>query len=196
MICPNCEYEVNTASGMCTTCGAQAVEGPSDESPEGLRLEQLSPTTPLEVSGLNGQIKFDGQSVIISRKGFSGFVTQGLKGSKEIPVKSIVSIQLKKGGALVNGYIQFATASGESSQGVNDAVSDENTVMYTSRFNHTFESLKNLISEAMHRSSQGSPTSAATASPAEQLTQLAALLEKGLLTAEEFQAQKQKLLGL
>ena len=193
MICPNCEYEVTTRSGMCTTCGAQAVEGPKAPAPETTLLKDITPSSPRTARGVNGQILFDGSSITISRKGFTSVWTQGLKGSKEIPISSINSIQLRKGG-LLNGYIQFGTASGENTKGIKDAVSDENTVLFTFQDNSLFESLRALISEAMSISANGPDSTVPKVDVADQLGKLGDLLDRGLLTPEEFQEQKRLLL--
>lgn len=154
-------------------------------------LKTISRSNPYEIKGINGQISFNGQSVVISRKGFLGFMTQGLKGQKEIPVKSIVSIQLKKGGALVNGFIQFATGAGESKGGITAAQKDENSVLFNVFDNEDFELLRSLVNEAMN----APVMTASSTSVAEQLEKLAGLLERGLLTDKEFIAEKKKLLG-
>ena len=195
MICPNCEYEVKTRSGMCTTCGAQAVKGPEVAAPETTLLEHITPSSPRTVAGMNGQILFDGHSITISRKGFLSVTSQGLKGKKEIPIRSINSIQLKKGGPLFNGFIQFGTASGENTNGLRDAAADENSVVFTYMDNGVFESLKALVSEAMRISANGPLATVPKVDVADQLSKLGDLLDRGLLTTEEFQEQKRLLLG-
>ena len=161
---------------------------PENKTPS---LKSISKDKPFEVKGMNGQISFNGKSVIISRKGLLGFMTQGLKGQKEIPVKSIVSIQMKKGGPLVNGYIQFATGAGESVGGITAAQKDENSVLFIIHDNDDFEILRDLVNEAMNTPAE----TGSSASVAEQLEKLAGLLERGLLTEKEFLAEKKKLLG-
>jgi hypothetical protein len=63
------------------------------------------------VTGVNGQLEFDGTTVKILRRGLMAKASQGFtKGDKSIPIKMISSIQFKKGGVIANGYIQFAEA--------------------------------------------------------------------------------------
>jgi hypothetical protein len=157
-----------------------------------VRLSDINPSNPLVVRGYNGQISFDGKSVSISRKGAIGFLTQGLKGTKEIPLRAISSIQMKKAGMVANGYIQFATGAGESKGGINAAVTDENTVIFTLFSNEEFEELKSLVTEALYEPAGGSSP---TSSSAEQLEKLAKLLDQGLLTKAEFLAEKKKILN-
>ena len=161
---------------MCTTCGAQAVKGPEVAAPETTLLEHITPSSPRTVAGMNGQILFDGHSITISRKGFLSVTSQGLKGKKEIPIRSINSIQLKKGGPLFNGFIQFGTASGENTNGLRDAAADENSVVFTYMDNGVFESLKALVSEAMRISANGPLATAPKVDVADQLSKLGDLL--------------------
>ncbi len=46
-----------------------------------------------------------------------GLVLHELKGSKEIPISQITSVQYKKAGLMFNGYIQFAFMGGTESRG-------------------------------------------------------------------------------
>jgi len=84
----------------------------------------------MEVSGYNGQVIVDDNWVTIKRKGAMAFISQGMKGDKKIPISNIISVQFKNANAMVNGYIQFATASGEGARGISQATADENTVMF------------------------------------------------------------------
>lgn len=82
------------------------------------------------LKGVNGQIAVYEDRIIIERRGVLGFMTQGLAGTKTIPMDSIMSVQFKKGNMLTNGFIQFGILGGrEGRGGVFNATQDENTVM-------------------------------------------------------------------
>lgn len=118
----------------------------------------------------------------------------GLKGEKRIPISSISSVQFKKPGAMTNGYIQFSLSGGrESGRGLMDATKDENSVMFTSAQVKSFEAIRDFIEERLGGGQ--APQQAATPDLADQLTKLANLRDQGILTDDEFQAQKAKLLG-
>lgn len=187
VVCPICEWPIQNAQGECRTCGWS----PGDEATQG------SFDSPSEVRGLNGQVSFDGNIVSISRKGFLGFASQGMKGTKQIPLTSLSSIQFKKAGALFNGYIQFATGAGEGIGGLKQATSDENTLIFTLGQAPQFEALYNQIMAAWADRSKPTtrPTAATEPSAAEQLEKLATMYERGLLSDEEFRAAKAKLLS-
>jgi len=142
----------------------------------------------MEVKGYNGQISVDDTWLTISRKGALGLLTQGLKGDKRIPIANILSVQFKPANAMVNGYIQFSTASGENSSGMLSGVSDENSVIFTKKHLADFEKLRdhleNLIATRINN--LGNSSAAQPLDIADQIGKLADLVSKGLLTEEEF----------
>lgn len=147
--------------------------------------------TELLTKGVNGQIELSGNKVIIRRKGALSFLSQGLKGDKEIMISSISSIQFKKPG-VTNGYIQFTFMGGkEAKGGVFQAASDENTVMFNAKQQPDFERIKEEIENRMQA---GSVTSS-TLSDADEIAKFADLRDKGVLTEEEFQQKKKQILG-
>lgn len=63
--------------------------------------------------GHNGTLEVYDDKIIIKRKGVLSFLTQGLKGDKEIYIKNLSSIQMKKTNMLTNGFIQFSFLGGK-----------------------------------------------------------------------------------
>lgn len=99
-----------------------------------------------ELKGVNGQLSVYENKVEISRKGALGFLTQGLSGTKTIPIKNIVAVQVKPAGFWTNGYIQFIMSGHvESSRGALKATKDENTVFFKSKHNHLVQQIKNHV---------------------------------------------------
>jgi hypothetical protein len=118
--------------------------------------QQTPQSISVEVEGINGQIRLTQNRVIISRKGAKAFVTQGLKGDKEIPISRITAIQFKPADNLTNGYLQFSIEGGlESKGGVFAATQDENTVMFSVFQQPVFEEVKRYVNSIM----DGSPIS-------------------------------------
>jgi hypothetical protein len=96
--------------------------------------------------GVNGQITISNNIVVISRKGALGFLTQGLKGDKRIPIKNITAVQYKDAGFLTNGYIQLSIhGSMENKSGLFAATHDENTVMFNKSQSKDFLELRDSI---------------------------------------------------
>jgi len=148
----------------------------------------------MEVAGVNGQVVVDDNWVTIKRKGAMAMLTQGIKGDKRIPISNIISVQFKNANAMVNGYIQFATASGEGTHGINQATADENTVMFRKNQMADFEKLRdhleNLIANRMNSGGKSSSLDVA-----DELAKLAKLRDQGILSEDEFSKMKAKLLG-
>jgi hypothetical protein len=124
-------------------------------------------------------------------------LTHGIKGDKEILISQISSIQMKRAG-LLNGYIQFAFLGGtESRGGVLAAAQDENTVLFSAAQQPAFEALKTEIDRRRQAllNPQANTQPRQPHSVADELEKLAALLSKGILTREEFEAQKRLVLS-
>ena len=85
-------------------------------------------------NGLNGgTVELLDNVLVIRRKGFGSFLTQGMKGEKRIPYSSITSVQFKEAG-FTTGYIQFGIAGGiESRGGVWDATTDKKILSFSRR---------------------------------------------------------------
>ncbi len=137
--------------------------------------------------------------VVIRRKGILSAINQGLKGEKRIPYSSITSVQFKEPG-MTTGYIQFGVLGGrESKGGVFDATQDENTVLFLKNAANEFRQLRDLVETRSMATKHGNsrPVAAApSANFAEELTRLADLRDRGVLTEDEFSAQKDRLLGI
>lgn len=125
-------------------------------------------------------------------KGFMNLMTQGSKGEKSIPIKSITAIQIKAP-RLTTGYIQFAySGASESKGGIMDAVKDENTITFSSKKDlEQAKKLKAYIESLQNESSQ--PT---TQSSADEILKFKELLDAGVISEEEFEAKKKQILGV
>ncbi|MFF2385173.1 DUF4429 domain-containing protein [Streptomyces sp. NPDC058108] len=153
----------------------------------------------IEVSGQGGQIQFDGQYVTITRKGFLARATVG-KGEKRLHISQIAGVQWKPAGAMVNGFIQFTVPGGNERRSAfgsqtTNAAKDENSVVFTKKQMPEFEKLRAALDAAIaaHHAPPAPP--AAAGSVADELAKLGALREQGLLSPEEFEQQKARLLA-
>jgi hypothetical protein len=150
----------------------------------------------LEAVGyMGGIVSFDGVFVSIRRKGLSR-LTVG-KGEKRIPARSITAVQLKPAGPITNGFIQFTIAGGierrsKFGRQTPDAVSDENSVIFTRKQQPQFEVLRSAIEHAIATTANGQPQ---RIDPMDQLRKLAELRDAGIVTEDEFQAKKRTLLA-
>lgn len=147
----------------------------------------------LEVMGHNGQLELTESVLRIRRKGALAFVTQGLKGDKEIRLAQISSVQFKAATLFTNGYIQFAFVGGQEAKGgILQAGQDENTVMFRPNQQAEFEEFRDELQRRVSANAQNSKTSSAI----DELEKLGALRDKRIVTEGEFQLKKRQLLGL
>ena len=131
--------------------------------------------------------------VTITSRGLMGFILKGLKGTKTIPFFSISAIQFKKSG-ITSGYLQFTVAGGnESIGGVLTAISDENTFSFAGQ-NELASEIKEYIEKRIQelRKPQASSSSLSLSNEIQKLAEMKA---KGILSDEEFQAAKRRLIG-
>lgn len=145
----------------------------------------------MEAKGVNGRLELVGDKIRIIRKGAMSFITQGLKGNKDIQIKQISSIQFKAAGMLTDGYIQFGFLGGRESKGSwFAAITDENTITFNKKQQIKFEEIKSEVEKMISQPMQDKP------SELDDLEKLAELRNKGIITEEEFNAKKKQILGL
>lgn len=104
----------------------------------------------MSVTGANGKITIYDDRLEISREGIGIIhkMQHGFKGDKEIPYDSITSIQLRKPSSVTRGYIQFGQKGySEDDDGLMDATSDENTVLFDKKSLSDFEELRKKVRE-------------------------------------------------
>jgi len=118
-----------------------------------------------------------------------------------LPIKNITSVEVKKPGPFVVGFIQFSIAGGiarnssfKISGGTYDAVQDENSVVFDGQEKYQDAlKIKNYIenyTEPSNKSTQPNFSSA------DEILKLKKLADEGVLTKEEFEAKKKQLLGI
>lgn len=153
-----------------------------------------------EVRGHNGTVILDDDFVTISRRGFLARASIG-KGDKRILLSQITAVQFKPAGPVMNGFIQFTVGGGNESRSrfgsqTRSAVQDENSVIFWWAQRAEFEALRETVERAIAERHRPLPSTApASSSIPEQIGQLAALRDAGILTDDEFAAKKRDLLA-
>lgn len=140
-------------------------------------------------------VLLEDDKISITRKGISSFFMHGLKGTKTIDLNAITSIQLKKSGFSA-GYIQFVLmGSQESKGGLHSALQDENTIGFVGKkYNKQAEEIKEYIEAYKLSNTKMKNTTIKTYNKYEQLEKIKKLLDEGVLTQEEFENEKIKIL--
>ncbi len=138
-------------------------------------------------------ITIDGGTLTISRPGLLSKLTMGFKGEKTILIKNITSVQIKPV-KLARGYIQF-TIAGEVAKkaGMTNGQSDENIVYYElPKCNKYAEEIKQYIENF---NSQNDNSNVQKDDKYDQLAKLKKLLDDNIISQEEFNSEKDKLLN-
>ena len=136
----------------------------------------------------------ENEKLTIIRKGLLSFFNHGLKGQKTIMFHSISGIQYKASG-ISAGYIQFIVmGSQENKGGLQAALKDENTVAFVGKkYNKQAEEIKRYI-ENYNSNKNKESTIAQQIDKYDQLAKIKKLLDSGILTQEEFENEKKKIL--
>ncbi|MCK9575314.1 MAG: SHOCT domain-containing protein [Clostridia bacterium] len=135
--------------------------------------------------------------IVIKHKGIMNFIAMGIKGEKTIYYSDITSIQVKPRGVFV-GYIQFSLSGGnESIKGLYDAMRDENTVKISS--NTQLQIVINYINERLKDQKTKTKTEIGNNNKTQifdEIKNYKKLADEGVITQEDFNLKKKKLLGL
>jgi len=149
-----------------------------------------------EMKGPNSFLQAYETHVAISPRGILGLMGKGLKGTKELPYRSIVAVQFKDAGAVFSGFLQFTIAGGnESKGGLFAAANDENTFMFAEKKNNEQARLiKEYIDGRITALHSHQPMQSG-ASLSDELAKLASLRDQGVLSDAEFVNAKARLIG-
>ncbi len=145
---------------------------------------------------LNGvgkkSVTVDGGNVHIVKSGFFG------GREKTIPIKNISAVEVKKPGSFINGYIQFCLPGGKHldssytiTGGTYDAVTDENSVVFSGMDNYNI-ALK--IKEYIENYSDASIHAPTMISNADEIMKYKKLLDMGAITQEQYDQKLKELL--
>ncbi len=162
--------------------------------------QQISVQTQIEkpiiiMEGVQDRLVIYDDRVTITPQGVLGLINKGAKGTKEIPFHSIIAVQIKQLGML-SGYLQFTISGGnESRGGILDATKDENTFMFRGSENNELAiKVKNYITSVV-KEMRAPKVISTQANLADEIEKLAKLREQGILSEQEFQAAKAKLIN-
>ncbi|PWV46521.1 SHOCT domain-containing protein [Chitinophaga sp. S165] len=160
-----------------------------------------------EFKGQNGKIMVFDDHIAISRATFGGFVSQGgSSGDRKFFFSDITTVEYKKPSFFANGYFKVivpGTSETNAKVGLlsssNESMKDQNTVVlraFTSKVGDEMEKVYELIMKKLteaKKNKQGTPQVAS--SKMDELKKLGELKAAGVLTEEEFQQEKAKLLN-
>jgi hypothetical protein len=165
----------------------------------------------IEATGTNGRATFDGVVVTLHRTGRLASMLLGT-GTRTIPVRSMTGVKLKPAGlGTGRGFITFLVPGGAETPSdfgrqLVDAARDENSLVFNRRQQKAFEQLQRDVQAAVdsaadptpphgHPALKGAAGLAAVDNPLKSLRQLGQLLQAGVISQDEFDRAKARLLG-
>lgn len=140
-------------------------------------------------------------TLTISRPGIISKFSHGFVGEKTILISNISAVQLKKAG-MARGYIQFIMpGTVERKSGIVSGSINENTVYFdsttgkSSKANTYAEEIKAYIENYNLQNNNANISNQTQKNKYDELKQLKELLDNGIITQEEFDKEKVKLLN-
>ena len=196
--CSKCGNEVHTNEKFCSKCGNK-IESLSNQQNTSIQKEYVfnDPTM-----GGKTIIKLGEGTLTIARPGIMAKFSHGFSGEKTILFNQISAIQIKKAG-IARGYIQFimsGTKEGKSGVIFGDS-KNENIVYFASTFNNNktnsaAEEIKRTIEQYNLNANKISSTNVVKEDDKyDKLAKLKQLLDNNVISNEEFEKEKAKLLN-
>ena len=150
--------------------------------------------------GVNGQVTLLEDRIRIERKGGWSFVAYGFRGTKEILIREMTSIEYKDAGGVLNGHILFLYRGGRDEKtsvfGHNSIVSNENAVIFDRDNQVGFDTLRGMLNDKMDQYNNPQQVVMQTnSSYLDELKKLGELRDAGVITSDEFDQEKAKLLS-
>ena len=182
---------------------------PSESSEEGSPAAIVVPPVPPGdlppgalwfAKGVNGQVTLFEDRIRIERKGGLAFVSYGFRGTKEILVREMTSLEYKDAGGVLNGHILFLYRGGRDVKtsvfGDNSIASNENAVIFDRDNQAAFTTLREMLNEKIDQYNNPQQTVMQTGpSYLDELKKLGELRDAGVITPDEFEQEKAKLLA-
>jgi hypothetical protein len=148
-----------------------------------------------EATGVRGKVMLFRDVVRIKRTGLASLLSGASRIEKDILISQIMSIQFKKAGLVNSGYIEFVLT---HMHGQHDEEEDEDAPNLVVEFRPGQQEAFEHFREALEGRMGGGPAKAPSAAGADldELQKLASLRDKGVVTQDEFEQKKRRLLGL
>lgn len=194
MYCNKCGYRIPDDAKFCIKCGKK-IETNSKKEIFKKEYEFSSLT-----NGGKSKVIIEENKITIIRPGVISKFSHGFTGEKTILIKDISSVQFKPAG-MAGGYLQFIFAgSREARSGIVKGENNENIIYFDSGFNNNkvnsnAQEIKRYIENYNTNSINNTVTNIYnTSDKYDKLEKIKKLLDKNILTQEEFEEEKRKIL--
>lgn len=115
-------------------------------------------------------------------------------GEKKFYYSDLTSLQFKRPGKIIDGYIEFEYPGSRSGNNA-DAYNSENSVTFTDIHLQQMEEIYKYIEEKIRICKEQKNAPVVTISPADEIKKYKELLDMGIITQSEFDIKKKDLLG-
>lgn len=194
--CPVCGFVNEPGVHRCVKCDAR-IDG---SRPPAIKISPKSSAPSLICNGLNNEsISVRGDIVIIRKTSAFGRMRQ-----KELHVTDIAAVMLEAPRKLHLGYMRFQvvgqkTNSADLYSGVSEAHTDENAIVFRDDFSYfNAAKIRDYISDRKANISNPSACTPniSSVSGADEILKYKQLLDAGIISMDEFNAAKKKILGI
>jgi hypothetical protein len=152
--------------------------------------------TTAKIRWRNDEMELDSDRIIIRRRGMANALAVGLNGERTILISTLTAIQMKPAGLFSPGYILFSYAGSKPFLGgVIEATQDPDAFIFDPASNDQVAAFKAKVEKIMRDSRQSATASNSPATLGDELRKLAELKQQGILSQEEFDMAKKKLLA-
>jgi predicted nucleic acid-binding Zn-ribbon protein len=140
-------------------------------------------------------LELRGDTITITKRGLANALASGMNGARTIQISSITAVQMKPAGMITPGYILFSYAGSKPFMGgVWEATQDPDTFLFGEDLSGEVAEFKAKVEKKMRDSKQAASSNNASGSITDELRKLAEFKQQGILSQEEFDAAKKKLL--
>ena len=147
----------------------------------------------LEATGIDGRLMLLRNVVRIQRFGMASFLRGSSRVERDIVISHIKSIRFGKAGWFSHGYMEISATDDDNGPDDAPGPGGECIVSFKSGQQRSFEAFRGVLEEKMGGAAS---RTAAAASDLDDLDKLASLRDRRIITQEEFDHKKRRLLGL
>jgi DNA-directed RNA polymerase subunit RPC12/RpoP len=211
--CPHCGLEtklfIPPAADNSTSEASEETDAPAQETDSLAKAEADKATRDAQWKELEERVnnrliysnldtlELRGDTVTITKRGWANALASGMNGARTIQISSITVVQMKLAGMMM-GYILFSYAGSKPFMGgMWEATQDPDTFLFGRDLNGEVAEFKAMVEKKMRESKQPAPAPANNSSGTltDELRKLSEFKQQGILSQEEFEAAKKKLLA-
>jgi DNA-directed RNA polymerase subunit RPC12/RpoP len=160
-----------------------------------LKSLQKGKASRMKIVSINNELELADDKIIIRRHGVAHAMAAGLTGERMIPISTLTAIQLKLGVWWSPGFILFSYAGSKPFMGgIIEATQDPDAFIFQKELNDEVSTFKAKVENILRDSKQVTPALNSPPALTDEIRKLAELKQQGILSQEEFDAAKRKLL--